>query len=251
MKRGIGGKYVPCTTTSGGDMEAFIPVALPPSPAIDWTPQLRERFDQALLELGRLDSWADQLPNQLLLGIYIRKEAALSSMIEGTRSSLSELLLFEQEPSEENQSDDPRQVMNYVLALKKGLKLVRDGLPLSIRLIREVHKVLLDGEHSGQATTGEFRQHQNWIGGHQPADTDFVPPPPTEVLECMSRLEEFLNDLPVQTPTLLKAALAHVQFETIHPFLDGNGRVGRILITLVLCKHGILRDPLLYPQPVL
>ena len=247
MKREMRGKYVSCTTMSGRELKAFVPVPLPPSPSIDWTPQLRDRFDQALVELGRLDGCVDLLPNcSLLLAMYTRKEAVLSSMIEGIRVSLSDLLLFEQARGEEGQSSDPRQVINYVLALEKGLQLVRGGLPLSLRLIREVHEVLLSGEHDGKARPGEFRQHQNWIGGHQPADTDFVPPPHTEVLECMSRLEEFLNDQPVQTPTLLKAALAHVQFETIHPFLDGNGRVGRILITLVLCKHGIFRDPLLY-----
>ncbi len=139
-----------------------------------------------------------------------------------------------------------REVSNYVAALDHGLHLLKKGLPLSLRLIREVHGVLLTKDRGSKLTPGEFRRSQNWIGGTRPGNAAFVPPPAGEVLECMSRLERFLNDLPEPTPVLLKAALAHVQFETIHPFLDGNGRVGRLLVTLLLCEQQVLREPMLY-----
>ncbi len=246
MKRELQGRYVTISTV-GEKAQAFVPAPLPPSPPIDWTPELRGKFDQALLALGRLDSVSTLLPDtSLFLYMYVRKEAVLSSMIEGTQSSLSDLLLFElaQEPGVP--LDDVREVSNYVAALDHGLRLLEEGLPLSLRLFREVHGVLLTKGRGSNQTPGEFRHSQNWIGGTRPGNAAFVPPPAQEVLECMSKLELFLHDQPEPTPVLLKAALAHVQFETIHPFLDGNGRLGRLLITLLLCEQKVLREPMLY-----
>jgi Fic family protein len=231
----------------GERVEAFVPAPLPPGPPIDWSADLRSKFDQALLALGRLDSVSTLLPDtSLFLYMYVRKEAVLSSMIEGTQSSLSDLLLFELEQEPGVPLDDVQEVSNYVAALNHGLKLLEDGLPLSLRLLREVHGVLLNkGRGSGQ-TPGEFRRSQNWIGGTRPGNAAFVPPPADEVMGCMSQLELFLHDQPEPTPVLLKAALVHVQFETIHPFLDGNGRLGRLLIVLLLCEQKVLRKPMLY-----
>lgn len=246
MKRDLQGHYV-TISTMGEVARAFIPAPLPPKPPIDWTPELRSKFDRALLALGRLDSVSMLLPDtSLFLYMYVRKEAVLSSMIEGTQSSLSDLLLFELDEAPGVPLDDVREVSNYVAALDHGLHLLKEGLPLSLRLIREVHGVLLDKGRGSKLTPGEFRRSQNWIGGTRPGNAAFVPPPAETVLECMSQLERFLNDLPEPTPVLLKAALAHVQFETIHPFLDGNGRVGRLLITLLLCEQQVLREPMLY-----
>ena len=246
MKRDLQGRYV-TISTAGEEARAFVPAPLPPNPPIDWTPELRCAFDQALLALGRLDSVSMLLPDtSLFLYMYVRKEAVLSSMIEGTQSSLSDLLLFELDEAPGVPLDDVREVSNYVAALDHGLHLLKEGLPLSLRLICEVHGVLLAKGRGSKLTPGEFRYSQNWIGGTRPGNAAFVPPPAGEVLECMSRLERFLNDLPEPTPVLLKAALAHVQFETIHPFLDGNGRVGRLLITLLLCEQRALREPMLY-----
>ena len=177
---------------------------------------------------------------------YIRKEAVLSSMIEGTQSSLSDLLLFELEEQPGVPLEDVRFVSNYVAALEHGLRRLEEGFPLSLRLFKEIHGVLLNKGRVSSQTPGEFRRTQNWIGGTRPGNAAFVPPPASEVLECMSKLELFLNDQPEPTPILLKAALAHVQFETIHPFLDGNGRLGRLLITLLLYEQGVLREPMLY-----
>jgi len=232
---------------AGDKVQAFVPAPLPPRPPIDWTPGLRGKFDEALLALGRLDSISTLLPGTtLFIYMYVRKEAVLSSMIEGTQSSLSDLLLFELDQAPGVPLDDVREVSNYVAAVTHGLRLLEHGQPLSLRLLREVHAVLLaKGRGSGQ-TAGEFRRGQNWVGGTRPSDAVFVPPPAAEVPECMSKLELFLHDHPEPTPVLLKAALAHVQFETIHPFLDGNGRLGRLLITLLLCEHKVLREPMLY-----
>jgi Fic family protein len=231
----------------GEKVQAFVPAPLPPRPPIDWTPELRNKFDQALLALGRLDSVSTLLPDtSLFLYMYVRKEAVLSSMIEGTQSSLSDLLLFELDQEPGVPLDDVREVSNYVAALDHGLRLLEDGLPLSLRLFREIHGVLLTKGRGSNQTPGEFRRSQNWIGGTRPGNAAFVPPPAEEVLECMSKLELFLHDQPEPTPVLLKAALAHVQFETIHPFLDGNGRLGRLLIALLLCEQKVLREPMLY-----
>jgi len=234
-------------STVGEKVQAFVPASLPPRPPIDWTPELRSKFDQALLALGRLDSVSTLLPDtSLFLYMYVRKEAVLSSMIEGTQSSLSDLLLYELDQEPGVPLDDVREVSNYVAALDHGLRLMEKGLPLSLRLFREIHSVLLTKGRGSNQTPGEFRRSQNWIGGTRPGNAAFVPPPAEEVLECMSKLEFFLHDQPEPTPVLLKAALAHVQFETIHPFLDGNGRLGRLLITLLLCEQKVLREPMLY-----
>ena len=246
MKRELQGRYVTISTV-GEKAQAFVPAPLPPRPPIDWTPELRSKFDQALLALGRLDSVSTLLPDtSLFLYMYVRKEAVLSSMIEGTQSSLSDLLLFELDQEPGVPLDDVREVSNYVAALDHGLRLLEEGLPLSLRLFREIHGVLLTKGRGSNQTPGEFRRSQNWIGGTRPGNAAFVPPPAEEVLECMSKLEIFLHDQPEPTPVLLKAALAHVQFETIHPFLDGNGRLGRLLIALLLCEQKVLREPMLY-----
>lgn len=246
MKRGLQGKYV-STSTAGEPVRAFVPAPLPPHPPIDWPPKLSRKFDEAMLALGRLDSVTSLLPEtSRFLYSFIRKEAVLSSMIEGTQSSLSDLLLFELGQLPGVPLDDVREVSNNVAALNHGLKLLKEGLPLSLRLIREVHAVLLSGGQGGKQTPGEFRRSQNWIGGTRPGNAVFVPPPADQVLDCMGRLELFLHDKPDRSPVLLKAALTHVQFETIHPFLDGNGRLGRLLITLLLCEQNVLREPMLY-----
>jgi Fic family protein len=246
MRRELHGKYVTISTV-GEKAQAFVPAPLPPRPPVDWTPELRSKFDQALLALGRLDGVSTLLPDtSLFLYMYVRKEAVLSSMIEGTRSSLSDLLLFELDQEPGVPLDDVREVSNYVAALDHGLRLLEKGLPLSLRLFREIHGVLLTKGRGSNQTPGEFRRSQNWIGGTRPGNAAFVPPPAEEVLECMSKLELFLHDQPEPTPVLLKAALAHVQFETIHPFLDGNGRLGRLLIALLLHEHKVLQEPMLY-----
>ena len=257
MKRELQGHYVTISTV-GEKARAFVPAPLPPKPAIEWTPEVRSKFDQAWLSIGRLDSISTFLPDiSLFLYMYVRKEAVLSSMIEGTQSSLSDLLLFELDiypASSYNYAatgpgvpmDDVREVSNYVAALDYGLKRLAEGFPLSLRLIREMHGVLLSRGRGSDQAPGEFRRTQNWIGGTRPGNAAFVPPPAEQVLECMGKLELFLHDQPELTPALLKAALAHVQFETIHPFLDGNGRLGRLLITLLLCERKVLREPMLY-----
>ncbi|MGQ0563244.1 MAG: Fic family protein [Gemmatimonadota bacterium] len=228
-------------------MRAFVPSALPPAPAVAIDPVLQEKFDQAHFALGRLDSVTTLLPDtHLFLYTYIRKEAVLSSQIEGTQSSLSDLLLFEADGAPGVPLDDVAEVSNYVAALEHGLARIRAGFPLSNRLIREIHELLLARGRGADKSPGQFRRSQNWIGGSRPGNAVFVPPPPNLLAECMGQLELFLHDQPQRTPPLLKAALSHVQFETIHPFLDGNGRIGRLLITLLLCIEGVLRDPMLY-----
>ncbi|MDD3925981.1 MAG: Fic family protein [bacterium] len=246
MKRSLQGQYV-TVSTIGERVQAFIPTPLPPDPPIDWTPELRERFDSALLALGRLDSVSVLLPDtSLFLYVYMRKEAVLSSQIEGTQSSLSDLLLFELKQIPGVPLDDVQEVSNYVAAVYHGLQRLAEGFPVSLRLIREMHAILLNKGRGSQREPGEFRRSQNWIGGTRPGNASFVPPPPEKVIECMGTLELFLHDRPVRTSPLLKAALSHVQFETIHPFSDGNGRLGRLLITLLLCSEKILREPMLY-----
>jgi len=246
MKRELQGHYVTISTV-GERVQAFVPAPLPPTPPIAWTPDLRNKFDQALLALGRLDSISTFLPDiSLFLYMYVRKEAVLSSMIEGTQSSLSDLLIFELDMESGIPLDDVREVSNYVAALDYGLNRLAEGFPLSLRLLKEIHEVLLSRGRGSNQTPGEFRRTQNWIGGTRPGNAAFVPPPAEQVPECMGKLESFLHDQPEPTPALLKAALAHVQFETIHPFLDGNGRLGRLLITLILCEQKVLREPMLY-----
>ncbi len=244
--RGLQGSYRTISTV-GERVQAFIPAPLPPNPPIRWTAELQEKYDNALVALGRLDSVSVLLPDtSFFLYMYIRKEAVLSSMIEGTQSSLSDLLLFELEQQPEVPVDDVQEVSNYVAALSYGLQRLNDGFPLSLRLIKEIHKVLLSKGRGATCAPGEFRKSQNWIGGSRPGTALFVPPPPEDIYKCMGALELFLHNQPEKTPTLVKAALAHVQFETIHPFLDGNGRIGRLLITLLLCSEKILTAPMLY-----
>ncbi len=246
MKRSLQGSYTTISTV-GEPANAFVPFDLPPSPSIDWTPELRSHFDEALLSLGRLDSASMLLPDvSLFLYSYVRKEAVLSSMIEGTRSSISDLLLFEADQQPGVPPDDVREVSNYVNALEYGLRRLGEGFPLSLRLIKEIHVRLLAEGRGAEKNPGEFRRSQNWIAGSRPGNAVLVPPPPEKIVTLMGALELFLHDKPSPTPVLLKAALAHVQFETIHPFLDGNGRVGRLLITLLLCGGKALQEPMLY-----
>ncbi|MDZ7749166.1 MAG: Fic family protein [Halofilum sp. (in: g-proteobacteria)] len=182
----------------------------------------------------------------LFLYAYVRREALLSSQIEGTRSSLSDLLLFELDDVPGVPFDDVVEVSDYIAALEHGLRRLRSGFPLSNRLLRETHARLLAHGRGAEKQPGEFRRSQNWIGGTRPGNAAFVPPPPQRVADCMSDLERFLHDEDLPFSALIKAALAHVQFETIHPFPDGNGRIGRLLIALLLHEEGVLRQPLLY-----
>lgn len=246
MSRGIQGAYVPISTV-GEHARGFVPAPLPPSQPIVQSPELRDKLDQALLALGRLDFASTLLPDlPLFIYMYVRKEAVLSSMIEGTQSSLSDLLLYELEQEPGVPLDDVREVSNYVAALEFGQAQVAAGFPLSLRLLRDIHRVLLRQGRGQAQSPGEFRRSQNWIGGTRPSNATFVPPPVPQMLDCLKQMELFMNDQPVATPILIKTALLHHQFETIHPFLDGNGRLGRLLITLLLCSQNVLRSPLLY-----
>lgn len=225
----------------------FHPSPLPPEPSIVYDSALHDLVEVANRALGRLDGITTLLPSpKLFLYMYIRKEAVLSSQIEGTQSSLSDLLLFENEEAPGVPLDDVREVSNYVLAMQHGLERLREGFPLSLRLIKEIHALLVRHARGGEKEPGEFRRSQNWIGGSRPGNAAYVPPPPEQVMPAMGALEKFLHDDPVKTPALIKAGLVHAQFETIHPFLDGNGRLGRLLITFTLCAEGALSQPLLY-----
>ena len=240
------GSYVTVSTT-GVRARAFVPEPLPPLPPLTIDAPLRLLLDRSLLALGRLDSIAVLLPNpDLFLYSYVRKEAVVSSQIEGTQSSLSDLLLFEIAAAPGVPFDDVVEVSNYVAALEHGLARIKEGFPLSNRLIREMHEILMRRGRGSEKQPGEFRRVQNWLGGATPADAIFVPPPADRVPDCMAALERFLHDEPDSTPAVIKAALAHVQFETIHPFLDGNGRLGRLLVPLILHVDGVLERPLLY-----
>jgi len=229
---------------------AFAPDPLPPPLSIDWNlASLLSKADRALSELGGL---ARNLPNpRLLIGPFVRREAVLSSRIEGTQASLSDLFFFEAAHSEKmtppkKPPPDVQEVSNYVKALEYALKRCKD-LPLSLRLIRELHAILLSGVRGGTHTPGEFRRSQNWIGtpGCTLMEATFVPPPPQEMMEALGELEKYLHHKS-SLPPLVRIALAHYQFEAIHPFLDGNGRIGRLLISLLLCHEGLLAQPLLY-----
>lgn len=234
---------------AGESFNAFLPSPLPPRPPVAIDGGMQGLLDRANQELGRLDGVTLLLPDpDQFLYSYVRKEAVLSSQIEGTQSSLSDLLLFEHDVAPGVPRDDVEETSNYVAAMNHGLRRLAEGFPLSLRLIREVHAVLLSGAHGAGKAPGEFRRTQNWIGGTRPGNARYVPPPANEVMPAMSDLEKFLHDDPAPTPVLIKAALAHAQFETIHPFLDGNGRVGRLLITLLLClpEERVLSRPLMY-----
>ena len=246
MRRGEIGTYEE-TSTGGERVRAFVPAPLPPRPALHLDGPLQQELESALLALGRLDGVATLLPDEtLFLYAYMRKEAVLSSQIEGTQSSLSDLLLFELDEAPGVPLVDVVEVSNYVAALEHGVRRLREDFPLSNRLIREIHRVLLSHGRGSDKEPGEFRRSQNWIGGTRPGNAIFVPPPQTAVPDCMTAFERFLHAEADGLPVLLRAGLAHVQFETIHPFLDGNGRVGRLLITLLLCQAGVLHQPLLY-----
>jgi Fic family protein len=230
-----------------GAFQAFVPAPLPPVPPLKLTARDHDLIERANRTLGKLDGMTSFLPDtSLFIYAYVRKEALVSSQIEGTQSSFSDLLLFESDQVPGVPLADVREVSDYVAALNHGLERLRGGFPLSLRLLREIHGVLLRSGRGSDKTPGEFRRSQVWIGGSRPGNARFVPPPTDQVSACMGALEKFLHGAPAQTPTLLKAALAHVQFETIHPFLDGNGRLGRLLITFLLCAEGALSEPILY-----
>ena len=246
MKRKRVGEYFE-TAVGGEVVRAFVPAPLPPRPEIAMDGELLKSLAAASAALGRLEGVAHIFPDKMLpVYSYVRKEAVLSSQIEGTRSSLSDLLLSEFETVPGVPRHDTLAVSNCVAALDHGIRQVRDGFPLSNRLFREIHRILLSRGRGSKMLPGEYRSSQNWIGGSRPGNAHFVPPPHTEVPNCMAALEKFINEENKSLPPLVRAALAHVQFETIHPFLDGNSRVGRILITLLLYAEGVLREPLLY-----
>lgn len=222
---------------------AFIPAPLPPTP-LAFGGVLLERLEAASHALGRLDGISASLDPELLLYAYVRKEAVLSSQIEGTQSTLTDLLQYENAAAPGVPLDDVQEVSRYVQALMLGYERIRAGVPVSLRLIREIHRVLMsDGRGSAQAP-GEFRRTQNWIGGSRPGNARFVPPPPHEMMRALGDLETFIH-APGSRP-IVKAGLVHAQFETIHPFLDGNGRLGRLMVTFLLCAEGALSQPFLY-----
>lgn len=238
------GAYV-TTTVAGEAVQAFVPPSLPP-PDLKLS-GLYQHLDRANQAIGRLDGLTVLLPDaRFLLYLYVRKEALVSSQIEGTQSSLTDLLLFESKAPTSVPKEDVEEVSNYVAAMQHGLHRLAGGFPLSLRLIREIHGILLRGGRGANKTPGEFRRSQNWIGGARPGDASFVPPPPEQMMKCLDSFERFLHDERHGLPLLVEAGLVHVQFESIHPFLDGNGRLGRLLITLLLCAKGALKEPLLY-----
>jgi Fic family protein len=247
MKRGLTGHYIPISSAGAEKCRAFVPHPLPPNPPIQLDMSLQDLMERATLALGRFDGMTMVLPDpSLFLYSYVRKEAVLSSQIEGTQSTLSDLLLFENEAAPSVPLDDVREASNYVSALQHGLRRFKEGMPISLRLLKEMHGILLSKGRSSEKEPGEFRRSQNWFGGSRPGNATFVPPPPDYVLDCLGALEKFLHNDPVKTPLLIKAALAHVQFETIHPFLDGNGRIGRLLVSFLVCAEGAIREPMLY-----
>ncbi len=241
------GRYVPVSIT-GETVQAFIPPMLPPNPPLQFSPEDYELSEMANRALGRLDGIAALLPDtSLFIYMYIRKEALLSSQIEGTQSSLSDLLLFEHDEMPGVPLNDVQEVSNYVQAMQYGLDRIRkDDFPISSRLIRDVHEILMQKGRGHESAPGIFRRSQNWIGGRHPRYARFIPPPQEHVADLIANLENFIHDAYGRTPILIKAALAHVQFETIHPFLDGNGRLGRLMITLLLCAENVLAEPTLY-----
>ncbi len=243
MLRTLTGEFIH-QSTQGETVHAFVPMPLPPDPPIDWTTSLVMAQQQAATALGRLDGVTTLLPDPtLFLYSYVRKEAVLSSQIEGTQSSLSDLLAYENAQAPGVPMGDVVEVSNYVAALTHGLTRIEEGFPLCLRLVREIHEVLLSKGRGSSKQPGEFRRSQNWIGGGRPGNATFVPPPHEALDGCLNAWEAFLHS---PMDPLTKAALAHVQFETMHPFLDGNGRVGRLLITLILSREGVLKEPMLY-----
>lgn len=246
MDRGITGQYVP-SIAGGIACQAFVPAPLPPHPPLQLDNKLAGRINQAMLTLGRLDAISTLLPDaRLFLYSYVRKEAVMSSQIEGTQSSLSDLMLYEMDGLPGVPMDDVQEVSCYVSALELGVQRIREGHPISYRLLTELHRALMTSGRGVSKAPGSFRQNQVWIGGHRADEATFVPTPANELANCWAALERFINDVPDATDPLIKAALAHVQFETIHPFMDGNGRLGRLLIPLILVSAGVLSQPLLY-----
>jgi len=240
------GRYL-TVSTRDEPFKAFVPDPLPPRPPIVMDSVLERLHGQAQLALGRLDGIFSLLPaSEQFLYAYVRKEAVASSQIEGTQSSLSDLLAYEITSTPGVPVEDVREVSDCVAAYEHADQRMSGGFPLSLRLICEAHEKLLASGRGKDQSPGQFRRSQNWIGGSRPGNARFVPPPADEVRNCMGALEKFLHDDPVKTPPLIKAALAHVQFETIHPFLDGNGRVGRLLIPLILREERVLQYPLLH-----
>ena len=246
MKRQQTGIYE-TTSIGDGQVRAFIPNPLPPEDVLDMK-YLQRSLDSAIFALGQLYSIATILPEPwLFIYAYIRREAVISSRIEGMQSTLSDLMLFELTQVPGVRVDDVVEVSNYVSALEHGLRRIReDYFPLCNRLIREIHKKLLSSDRGSKKLPGEFRRSQNWLGGTRPGNARFVPPPTNFVEKCMSDLERFMYSDDRGHSALIRTGLSHVQFETIHPFLDGNGRVGRLLIALQLCHEGLLNEPLLY-----
>ena len=249
MRREATGHYED-SATAGETMRAFVPDPLPPEPPVLLVGPLQALHEGALLACGRLDGVSTLLPNpELFLYAYVRREALLSSQIEGTQSSLSDLLLFELQEAPGVPFDDVVEVSSYVAGLEHGLTRLAEGFPLSCRLLREIHGRLLSRGRGADRLPGVFRRSQNWIGGTRPGNARFVLPPPWLVEDCMGLLEQFIHGGhhgEHSLPVLVRAALAHVQFETIHPFLDGNGRLGRLLIVMMLIDAGVLQQPLLY-----
>ncbi len=239
------GSFKQSPIIAGETYKAYIPKPLPPSPPLDLL-YLYPLLDKANSAIGRLDGMSMVLPDaNLFLYMYLRKEAVLSSQIEGTQTSFSDFLLFENDEAPRAQIDDLTEVSCYVNAMTYGLERL-EFFPLSLRLIREIHKILMNNAYDGEMLPGEFRSSQNWIGGSRLGNASFVPPPPEYLIETLDNFEKFLYQSNIKMPALVKAALAHAQFETILPFHDGNGRLGRLLITLLLRHEGMLTRPLLY-----
>lgn len=238
------GRYVQQST----GYRAFLPEPLPPEPPIEWDGELRTLLSSADRDLARLDAIASLLPNpDLFVAMYVRHEAVLSSQIEGTQSTLEDVLAFEAQAAQNATPKDVAEVVNYVRAMNHGLRRLAE-LPLSLRLLKEIHAELMDGVRGGDKSPGEFRVSQNWIGPARStlSNAAFIPPPPHALMNTLGALEKFLHEQREQLPLLVRCGLVHAQFETIHPFLDGNGRVGRLLVTLMLCEEQALSRPLLY-----
>ena len=246
MDRGLTGEYI--SAIAGGiACKAFVPAPLPPNPALQIDSKLQGRINQAMLSLGRLDAISTLLPDaHLFLYSYVRKEAVMSSQIEGTQSSLSDIMLYEMEGVPGVPMYDVQEVSCYVSALNLGIQRIREEHPISFRLLTELHQALMTSGRGINRSPGEFRKTQVWIGGHRPDEATFVPSPANSLADSWAELERFINNIPEETDPLIKAALTHVQFETIHPFMDGNGRIGRLLIPLILVEAKVLKEPLLY-----
>ena len=241
MRRALQGHYVTILAKEG-TAQAFVPAVLPPRPLIEWTPALADKFDQARLALQRLNRISRQLPDPVhFLQAHLRKEMLRQHAVE-------DFPAFHWFPDKHHapyvlSRKELQEVVGYWAATQYGLRQLDKGVPISVRLLREMHQLLLRQGRGCETVSGEFRPFQNWVGAVHLEDAVFVPPPPYEILECMNSFVRFLND--DSTPALLKAALAHVQLETIHPFQDGNGRLGRLLVNLILCTNHLLRKPLL------